>query len=153
MCSSAPLFVWWLNTSSCPISQKTRTQSFVYCMCVLDNKHGSVEPSRLVRLREERGQRDNDRSVSATSYVTSHPVALHVTGANRKTRAHTRRSLYCRSRYGATLPVQTDGDKSDSVPRLKRSRAESLALFLRWRQHERDKQRGSDSSWMSVRPK
>lgn len=68
-------------------------------MCVWDNKHGSVERSRMVRLREERGQRDNDHSVSVIAYITGHPLScmsmLH-------THTHTE---ICRSHYGPALPL------------------------------------------------
>lgn len=40
---------------------------------VLDNKHRPVECSRMVRLQEERGQKDNDHSVSFIAYITAPP--------------------------------------------------------------------------------
>lgn len=67
----------WLNSSSYQIRQKTRTQYHAYkCVCgyVSDNKHRPVECSRMVRLQEERGQKDNDHSVSFIAYIIAPPL-------------------------------------------------------------------------------
>lgn len=66
-----------LNSSSYQIRQKTRTQYHAYeCVCgyVSDNKHRPVECSRMVRLQEERGQKDNDHSVSFIAYIIAPPL-------------------------------------------------------------------------------
>lgn len=40
---------------------------------VLDNKPGSLSLSRMASPHKERGQRDNDHSVSAMAYITGQP--------------------------------------------------------------------------------
>lgn len=80
-----PLSVWWLNSSSDQIRRGTRTQHHAYeCVCgyVSDNKPRPVECSRMVRLQEGRGQKDNDHSVSFIAYITAPPSVLHVKAAN-----------------------------------------------------------------------
>lgn len=66
-----------LNSSSYQIRQKTRTQYHAYeCVCgyVSNNKHSPLECSRMVRLQEERGQKDNDHSVSFIAYIIAPPL-------------------------------------------------------------------------------
>lgn len=123
MYNFAPLFVWWLNSSLCEITQKSRTQCFVYCMCVLDNKHGSVERSRMVRLqRRKRPRRQWPLCICHSLHHWS-PCVLHVRPANRHMYTHTHKGI-CRSRYGATLPLRLlrsdcSDDTSGSKPETK----------------------------------